>query len=163
MISCTEFIPAYNELFRFLDELGGTPGPAPGPALVRFWASRSDAFLDHLRNLAIEKGLAGCYEYWSHTLVEEAADFRMTLDEEQGLFEIEMRHCPSKGRLLAYEHVEPYAHYCQHCDALYRRVLEPLGYAYEVDLSRSDHAACLLRIRRKAAEEQAEQKTLSPV
>ena len=148
MISCTEFIPAYNELFRFLDGLEGVPGPEPGPAVVDFWESLSDAFLDNLRDLAVEQGLAGCFAYWSHTLVEEAADFRMTLDEERVLFEIEMRHCPSKGRLLAYAHLEPYAHYCLHCDVLYRRVLEPLGYRYEIDLSRTDEARCILRVRR---------------
>ena len=146
MISCTEFIPAYSELFRFLDELEGAPGEEPGPAVVRFWESLSDAFLGNLRDLAVEKGLAGCFEYWSHTLTEEAADFLMTLDEEGGAFEIEMRRCPSKGRLLASPHLEPYAGYCRHCDTLYRRVLEPLGYRYEIDLSRSNEARCTLRV-----------------
>ena len=74
MISCTEFIPAYSELFKFLHQQGGRD------AVVKFWESLSDAFLDNLRDLAASKGLAGCFEYWSHTLTEEAADFRMTLD-----------------------------------------------------------------------------------
>lgn len=143
MISCTEFIPAYSELFKYLHERGGKD------AVVRFWQRLSDSFLNNLRDLAARKGLAGCFEYWSHTLTEEAADFRMTIDEEKGEFTIEMRHCPSMGRLLEYEHIEPYEYYCEHCDTLYRRVLEPLGFTYEVDLSRCDQATCVLRVTKK--------------
>lgn len=139
MISCTEFIPAYSELFKFLQLKGGKP------AVIAFWQYLSDSFLGNLRDLATKKGLAGCFEYWSHTLAEEAADFRMTLDQDT--FSIEMRACPSKGRLLAADHLQPYPDYCQHCDLLYRRVLEPLGFEYELDLSQSDQAKCLLKVR----------------
>ena len=143
MISCTEFIPAYSELFKFLHARGGKE------AVVKFWESLSDAFLGNLRDLAQSKGLAGLYEYWSHTLSEEAADFKMILDEEKGRFEIQMRHCPSKGRLIELKHIQPYEHYCEHCDVLYRRVLEPLGFVYEIDLSRCDKAKCRLVITKK--------------
>lgn len=143
MISCTEFIPSYSELFKFLHQTGGKE------AVLRYWEDLSDAFLTNLRGLATEKGLAGCFEYWSHTLTEEAADFRMTLDPEQGMFEIDMRHCPSKGRLLEFEHIEPYEYYCEHCDLLYRRVLEPLGYEYDIDLSHCDEARCKLTVRQR--------------
>jgi len=142
MISCTEFIPAYSELFKFLEQKGGKA------AVVAFWENLSDSFLKNLRNLAAQKGLAGCFEYWSHTLSEEAADFKMTLDEENNLFTIEMRKCPSKGRLLEISNIEPYYAYCEHCDVLYRRVLEPLGFKYDIDLSRTDHASCMLTVRK---------------
>jgi len=142
MISCTEFIPAYSELFKFLHSKGGKE------AVIGFWESLSDSFLNNLRELAGEQGLAGCFEYWSHTLTEEAADIRMTLDEENNLFEIEMRHCPSKGRLLEMEHIEPYEYYCEHCDTLYRRVLEPLGFGYDIDLSACEEARCKVTIRK---------------
>lgn len=143
MISCTEFIPAYSELFKYLLAKGGKE------AVIRFWENLSDDFLDNLRELAKEKGLAGCYEYWSRTLNEEAADFKLTLDEEKGLFEIDMQHCPSKGRLLEIEHIEPYADYCEHCDLLYRRVLEPLGFEYDIDLSNCDKAMCKITVKTK--------------
>lgn len=143
MISCTEFIPAYSELFKFLHALGGKE------AVVRFWESLSDEFLTNLHDLAKTKGLAGCFEYWSHTLQEEAADFRMTLDENQGVFEIEMRRCPSRERLNELHHVEAYADYCEHCDVLYRRVLEPLGFKYNIDLSNCRDARCRLTVARK--------------
>jgi len=139
MISCTEFIPAYSELFKYLERRGNKP------AVLDFWQHLSDAFLGNLRELAIQKGLAGCFEYWRRTLREEAADFRMTLEEDT--FIIEMRHCPSKGRLLETTHLQPYPDYCLHCDVLYRRVLQPLGFDYELDRSETDHAKCVLVIR----------------
>jgi len=142
MISCTEFIPAYSEFFSWLDRHDGPQ------AVTDFWEYLSDHFLDNLRDLAAAKGLAGCYEYWSHTLNEEAADFVMTLDEDKGVFSIDMKACPSKGRLLQLSQMKPYANYCGHCDLLYRRVLEPLGFIYEYDMSGIDEARCRLSIRR---------------
>lgn len=141
MISCTEFIPAYSELFKFLEQRGGTE------AVEDFWNYLSDNFLTSLRRLVEEHGLRGCWLYWSHTLNEEAADFTMELDEEAGEFKITMHHCPSKGRLLECAHLEPYHDYCGHCDVLYRRVLEPMGYEYVADLSECDRARCALIVR----------------
>ena len=144
MIPCTEFIPAYSELFAFLERKGGRQ------AVFDFWFYLSDRFLGNLKSLVEENGIRGCWLYWSHTLNEEAADFTMELDEEAGEFRIDMHHCPSMGRLLELKHVEPYYDYCRHCDVLYRRVLEPLGYEYTVDLSRCHEAACSLVVKRKA-------------
>ena len=143
MISCTEFIPAYNELFKYLDQKGGKA------AVVDFWEYFSDTFLNNLRNLVLENGLRGCWLYWEKALREEAADFTMELDEEAGEFSITLHHCPSKGRLLAYEHIEPYPDYCEHCDVMYRRVLEPLGFEYGLDRSQTDRARCRLVVKRK--------------
>ena len=143
MISCTEFIPAYSELFKFLEKKGGKA------AVIRLWEHLSDAFCTNLRNLVFSKGLAGCFEYWSRTLSEEAADFKMTLDEDNQVFTIEMRHCPSKGRLLERKDIEPYCDYCEHCDLIYRKVIEPFGFEYNTDLTHSDRASCKLVIRRK--------------
>jgi hypothetical protein len=141
VISCTEFIPAYSELFRYLEKKGGKN------AVVDFWNFLSDTYLAGLRDLVVKYGLRGCWLYWSQTLNEEAADFSMELDEKGGEFRIVMHHCPSKGRLLELGHIEPYRDYCEHCDVLYRRVLEPLGYDYEVDLSQTDQARCSVAIR----------------
>lgn len=143
MISCTEFIPAYSELFKYLNARGGRA------AVLDFWNDLSDKFLVNLRDLVAENGIRGCWMYWSHTLNEEAADFTMELDEEAGEFRIDMHHCPSKGRLLETKHIEPYDEYCKHCDVLYRRVLEPLGYEYHYDSSHCDEARCSLLVRRK--------------
>ena len=147
MISCTDFIPAYSELFKYLEKRGGRE------AVVDFWNHLSDHFLNNLRELVVEHGIRGCWLYWSHTLNEEAADFTMELDEEAGRFSIVMHQCPSKGLLLALDHVEPYHDYCGHCDVLYRRVLEPLGFECSCDLSETDSARCsfVVRDRREAS------------
>ena len=143
MISCTEFIPAYSELFRWLEKRDGKR------AVTGFWEYISDHFLGNLRDLVAQHGLKGCWLYWNHTLNEEAADFTMELDEEAGEFRIDMRHCPSKGRLLEMTHITPYPDYCWHCDLLYRRVLEPLGFTYAFDSSRLDRAACSIVVRKR--------------
>jgi hypothetical protein len=143
MISCTEFIPAYSELFKFLEQKGGKA------AVVSFWGNLSDAFLTNLCELALSKGLAGCFEYWSHSLSEEAANFKMTLDEQNQIFTIEMRKCPSMGMLLERKDIKPYHAYCEHCDILYRRVLEPLGFEYDIDLTNCHKSTCKLVIKRK--------------
>jgi len=143
MISCTEFIPAYSELFKYLEAKGGRV------AVIDYWNYLSDNYLGNLRDLVKEKGIRGCWEYWSHSLNEEAADFTMELDEAAGEFKITMHQCPSKGMLLGLEHMTPYCDYCGHCDVLYRRVLEPLGYEYIFDGSGSDRARCSITIRKR--------------
>ncbi len=143
MISCTEFIPAYSELFKFLEAKGGKQ------EVVEYWEYISDNFLHNLRGLVQEHGLRGCWLYWSHTLNEEAADFTMEIDDEAGEFTIVMHHCPSKGRLNELEHMEPYHDYCGHCDVLYRRVLEPLGFECIADLSECEQAKCSFVVRDK--------------
>lgn len=142
MIPCTEFIPAYSELFACLEELGGKE------AVTRYWEHLAEKGIPLLEQEVRRHGLVGCFRYWEHTLNEEAADFTMTCDEERGVFTIEMHYCPSKGRLLRWDHFSPYPDYCRHCEILYRRVLEPLGYRYEIDLSRCDRASCSLTITR---------------
>lgn len=143
MISCTDVIPAYSELFKYLEQRGGRE------AVQGFWEYLSDTFLGTLKSAVGRNGIRGCWEYWSHTLNEEAADFEMTLDEEAGEFRIKMHHCPSMGRLRETKHIEPYHDYCRHCDVLYRRVLEPLGFEYAIDLSQCDQAKCSITVRRR--------------
>jgi hypothetical protein len=141
MISCTEFIPAYNELFKYLEDKQGKT------AVIDFWEYLSDIYLTNLKESVSVNGIRGCWIYWSRSLEEEAAEFTMELDEEAGEFSVTMHHCPSKGRLLEYKHILPYPDYCEHCDMLYRRVLEPLGYTYDLDRSQTDQARCRLSIK----------------
>ena len=143
MISCTEFIPAYSELFKDMEKRGGKA------KVVAYWEHISKNGISLLHDEVAEHGIRGCYNYWSHTLNEEAADFTMTLDEENGEFSIVMHHCPSKGRLLEFKHLTPYPDYCEHCDLLYRRILEPMGYKYTVDMSKCDQAQCAVYIEKK--------------
>lgn len=141
MISCTEFIPAYSEGFKFIEQKEGRTG------LEKFWSVLSDIYLkDTLENLIKEEGLEGCYIYWSDSLNEEAAGFRMVLDEIEGKFTIDMLRCPSKYMLNEYKHIEAYHAYCDHCRALYRPVVERYGYNYKEDLSGCHNTRCSLTI-----------------
>lgn len=154
MIPCAEFIAAYSELFKFLEKRGGKK------AVADFWNYLSDKFLaNSLRRLVERHGIRGCWRYWSKTLNEEAADFTMELDEEAGVFKIIMHHCPSKGRLLQWRYMKPHADYCRHCDVLYRRILEPLGYRYEPDFSRVNKASCSITITRMSDQKHSRTKT----
>ena len=143
MISCTEFIPAYSECFKFLEDRGGRE------EVEKFWAELSDIYLkDSLDRLIVEQGLAGCYSYWSHSLNEEAAGFTMILDEVKGEFSIDMHKCPSKGMLDGLKHMTPYHSYCDHCPALYKPVAERHGFIYESEID-SNNAKCKIVIRER--------------
>jgi hypothetical protein len=140
MVSCTEFIPLYSELFTFIEEKEGYEG------VVRYWEDiRKNYVEERLGALAKEKGLRGCWEYWSKSLNEEAADFTMTLDEEAGEFAIDMRYCPSRGLLNQCRHIKAYHDYCGHCGVLYAPVLARFGFKSEEDYSHTDEARCSLK------------------
>jgi len=143
MISCTQFIPAYSEGFKFLETIGGRA------EVEKFWAELSRLYLnDSLEKLVADEGLKGCYKYWSHSLNEEAADFTMVFDEEKGEFTIQMHQCPSKQMLLDLKHIEPYHAYCDHCAALYKPVVEKYGYRYQEEID-ACHASCQIIISKK--------------
>ena len=144
MISCRDFIPAYSEFFKFLEQEYGHG------EVCRFWESLfvPDGKGIPLVNFVAELGIRGCFEYWAGALNEEAADFTMHLDEKRGYFQIVMRHCPSKGRLLELKDatgVEPYPYYCHHCD-YYRGHVEKYGLKYLFNATDVDKAACSILI-----------------
>lgn len=141
MISCTEFIPAYSEGFKFFELKYGRK------ELETFWSYLSDLYLkDTLSKMVAEEGLEGCNTYWTQSLNEEAADFKMVLDEIKGEFSIDMIKCPSKGMLNEFTHMQPYHSYCDHCPALYRPIIEQQGYKYVDDLSNCSKASCTISI-----------------
>ncbi|MBQ3424211.1 MAG: hypothetical protein IJH38_03310 [Clostridia bacterium] len=144
MISCTEFIPAYSELFTFLEEKHGRE------EVDRFWKYlfEPDGKGIPLINFVRERGIRGCWDYWAGTLNEEAADFTMYLNEKAGWYMNVMHRCPSKGRLLELEKrigIKPYHDYCLHCDS-YRAAAEKVGLKYIYNFSGVDHAACSMLI-----------------
>jgi hypothetical protein len=140
MISCTEFIPAYSELFTYLDDHYGRA------EVERFWAylfAPTGKGIP-LINYAKKKGLRGCWEYWEGTLTEEAADCVKYINETQGWIYSEMRYCPSKGRLLELEKeigLKPYYDYCGHCD-YYRAAIEQVGLGWVRFHMHVDEAKC---------------------
>ena len=136
MVSCTEWIAAYSELFKFLEKKGGKA------AVIRYWEDLADNNSALLNKYASEKGIEGCFEYWTHTLTEEASDFRMEYDPEADVMTTETRSCPSMGLLLKATHIEPYKDYCEHCDVMHRRILDPHGIDFDIDISNCREAKC---------------------
>ena len=53
MISCTEFIWTYNDLFRFIEEESGEE------KVIGFWTGISENFLGNLREYIEKDGLEG--------------------------------------------------------------------------------------------------------
>lgn len=144
MISCTEFIPCYSELFTYLERKAGRE------EVSRFWKYlfKPDGDGIPLINFVKREGIRGCFSYWAGTLNEEAADFTMYLNEKAGWFLLEMHHCPSKGRLLKLKDeigIIPYHDYCQHCDS-YRSAVEKIGLKYIYNFAGCGHAACSILV-----------------
>lgn len=144
MISCTEFIPCYSELFTYLEEKHGRQ------TVERYWEFifKPTGEGVPLVNFVTKQGIRGCWTYWAGSLNEEAAEFTMYLNEKRGFFLLEMHHCPSKGRLLDLQKeigIKPYPHYCLHCDH-YRESVEKVGLKYIYNFSGMDRAACSILI-----------------
>ncbi len=145
MISCTEFIPAYSEGFKYIENIGGRE------ELERFWSElRERYFTNTLSKLIAEKGLEGCYEYWGTALNEEAADFTMTLDSKEEEFKIALHKCPSKDMLNNLTYMEPHHAYCDHCTALYKPIAEKNGFVYVSEID-CEAASCTITIKKPKA------------
>jgi hypothetical protein len=140
MISCTEFIPAYSELFSFLDERFGRD------EVDRLWSFlfKPDGKGIPLINFIEKEGIRGCFTYWSGTLSEEASDCDLYLNEKAGWYLSKMHHCPSKGRLLELKEkigITPYYDYCLHC-ACYDSALEKVGLKRYKIYPKAEETAC---------------------
>ena len=144
MISCTEFIAAYSELFSYIDEKYGRK------EVDHFWKylfepdGKGIPLINHVQ----KEGIRGCFTYWALSLNEEAADFTMYLNEKRGFFMIDMHRCPSKGRLLELKEeigITPYYDYCLHCDS-YRSAVEKIGLKYIYNFKGMDKASCSILI-----------------
>ena len=144
MISCMEFIPAYSELFSYLDTKYGRE------EVDRFWKFlfQPDGKGIPLINYVNKEGIRGCFNYWAESLNEEAADFTMYLNERRGFFMLDMHQCPSKGRLLRLKDeigITPYYDYCMHCDS-YRSAVEKIGLKYIYNFRGVEQASCSILI-----------------
>lgn len=139
MISCTEFIPLYSELFKFLEKKGGKE------LVIKYWNELSKKYVEPRLGAQIkEHGLKGCWNYWNVSLNEEACDFTMEYDEEKEFFKITMNGCPSKGMLLKLGYTNPYPDYCEHCNVLYKNCAINYGIDIKCDMTNCDKAQCTL-------------------
>lgn len=143
MISCTDFIPAYSELFRYLEDNYGRE------EIDNYWRTMfKPGGGSPLVNFVTKEGIKGCFTYWKGTLNEEAAHFTMYLNEKRGFFKLVMHRCPSKGKLIDLRDqigLVPYHDYCLHCDG-YRAAVEQVGLEYIYDFTDMDKAGCSILI-----------------
>jgi len=136
MISCTEFIPAYSELFKFIDEANGRQ------AVYDFWNSLFQPENSPLNHLIPKYGkMGGCWENWYVVFTEEACDNTMLNNEEAGYQACCMHHCPSKGRFKKLGYMEPFDEYCKHCDS-YQIVFDKYGIKNLMDYRGNEEAKC---------------------
>ena len=162
MISCTEFIPLYSEFFKYLEAKGGEA------AVMDYWIHISDTSIGDKTNpnslaskCELFGGFGGAKAYWGHTLTEEACDFIKLYDYDRKFIFSHMRHCPSKGMLNDFEHIEPYHNYCEHCNVIYSRVLKNYGIEFARDHSKIDNAECRSLLFEKGNEPDIDWKNLT--
>ena len=144
MISCTEFIPSYSELFTYLEDEHGRG------EVDLFWnyLFQPDGKGIPLIGFIEREGIKGGCSNGKGPRNEEAADFTMYVNEKRGFYFNEMHHCPSKGRLLELKDeigIEPYHDYCLHCD-MYRLAAEKCGLKYIYNFNGTDKASCSMLI-----------------
>ena len=142
MISCTEFIWVYVELFRYLEKRGGDD------LLIKFWKGISENFLANLREYVESEGFAGMHRYWSHTLGEEGGRHTMSLYDD--MFVIDMHECPSAKLVFENGRIAPYPKYCDHCRWLYPPLLADLGYDAQVDIIDNKKGQCRLTVTKQS-------------
>jgi len=143
MISCTEFIWVYAELFRFLENRGGDD------LLIKFWEGIRENFLGNLRDYVEQDGLAGMHRYWSHTLGEEGGRHTMSLYDD--MFVIDMHQCPSANLVFQSGRIRPYEKYCRHCLWLYPPLLNELGYEATFTIIDAETGQCRLTVKKPEA------------
>lgn len=148
MISCTEFIMVYNELFKFLEEAKGRE------EVVRYWKALSDSFRTDLQEKVKKEGLKGMKDYYDYVLQSENADYTINITEDK--LEMFIRECPSVGILHRSRHIRPYRDYCGHCAVLYARATDKkFGLTTTVDFINRDKGYCRRLVVRKKAEDSA--------
>lgn len=135
MISCTEFIPAYSELFKFLDQKSGRQ------AVYDYWNWRFQPEQSPLYVHLVKSGFRGAWDYWSKVITEEACDCTRIFNEKEGWSISCMHACPSKGRFAKLGYLEPFDEYCEHCNC-YNIALEKKGFSMIRDNRGVDHACC---------------------
>jgi hypothetical protein len=145
MISCTEFIWTYNELFRYLEENGGEE------EVIAFWQGISKNFLENLREFIRQDGLRGMHAYWTQTLGEEGGRSHLSLYDDT--FVLDMHDCPSARLIHKSGRVEPYDKYCEHCRWLYPPLIRAFGYDVDYQIISCENGQCRMTVRAPAPED----------
>lgn len=135
MISCTEFIPAYSELFKFIDQKSGRQ------AVYDYWNWLFQPEKSPLNDLLAEHGMMGIWKNWYVVYTEEACDNTMIQNLREGWHASCMHSCPSKGRFDKLGYMEPFDEYCKHCEC-YDITFKKYGIESVGDSRGEDRASC---------------------
>ena len=141
MIPSDHFVRFYNEVFKFLDPIGGLPD-------YYLEISRDQEL--HCLKLFWEKGLAGMKEYWDGIVKEENC-------VTTGSYEDDMHSggqliCPSLSKILDCD-ATPCEKYCWHCPGWVQPLLTKCGFysVYDiVDPLKPQCRSCITENRAKA-------------
>lgn len=105
MLPSDHFVRFYNEVFKFLQEMGQEH-------LDAYYAEISRHQELHCLELFRQGGLRGMYDYWHHIGIEENCDLSLELDENH--FHVRMNCCPSITKAIDNDAGLCEA-YCDHC------------------------------------------------
>ena len=125
MIGCYDFCGHYEWCFAWLEREGGRE-------LVRdYWknAIGGDSQLPTLE-LIKREGFDGMMKYWGHVLTEESPDLGFAVEQQPGVFRIDIHDCPSKGFLIR-NGLEQYHDYCDHCMGWIGPMMREAGYVID--------------------------------
>ncbi len=132
MLGCQDFCGYYDWTFHYLRRKFGQE------AVHKFWiqAIALDS-QSHYAAAGLERGLAGLYDTWVKTGVEEKCDWTFTLDEAKNVLRLDMRECPSKGFLLKNDRNAD-EDYCDHCIGWIDPALQSIG----AEVASHEHNHC---------------------
>jgi hypothetical protein len=150
MIPSDHFTRFYNEVFKFLEQQGGS-------ALDDYFLEISRNQEKHILQLIEEQGFAGMYRYWSVIRDEENCELDLGYDEEK--FELRMHLCPSLTKAMDND-AEPFGRYCDHCAGWIGPIMDKTGYHLVYDVIDRSKPQCVLRVfkdrdKARAAEKDA--------
>jgi len=132
MIPSDHFVRFYNEVFRYLDGLGGSE-------LEKYWLEISRHQELHCLDLFRGKGLKGMYEYWEHIRIEENADMTLALHDDH--LHIAMNGCPSLAKVMDND-AGAFIKYCDHCPGWVAPLMQKCGFYYIKDIGAPDEPVC---------------------
>ena len=143
MIPSDHFVRFYNEVFKFLEPIGGLP---------EYYQEISRDQELHCLKLFWEKGLAGMAEYWDGIRKEE--NCVMKCENKDGIRTGGQVVCPSLTKILDND-ATPCRHYCDHCPGWVLPLFTKCGFycVYDImDYAKPCCDSCITESREKAEE-----------
>lgn len=129
------FVEAYDAMFAYILKEYGLDD------LIKFWKGIAPTMLRDLKDIANQKGILGCKQYWDKILKEEGAKFRTNIKD--GVLKLEITDCPSIRHL----NTPACSEYCRHCGVMYPEVLSCSG--LDMECKRVGNGRCEIVVRER--------------